>query len=208
MPIRAVLFDFGGVLYQIPDRSWLLRWQRILRMSQDQTITEIIFSPETSPFMQAVLEGRIPENEIWQRLGRRWRLAAPLVAWLQHNAFSRKRMNRPVAEYLAGLRPRFKTAILSNAGTEARRTFSHTFGFDRIVDTMIISAEEGIAKPDERIYHIALERLGVRPDEALFLDDLAVNVAAARKLGMRAVQFHNTPQALAEVSQCLAEAAA
>ena len=68
--------------------------------------------------------------------------------------------------------------------------FTSIFGFDRLVDEMIISAEEGIAKPDERIYRIALEKMGVEPEEAVFLDDLSANVEAARQLGMKAVQFH------------------
>ena len=81
--------------------------------------------------------------------------------------------------------------------------FTDQFGFDRLVDTMIISAEERVAKPDERIYRIALERLQVDPEEAVFLDDLAVNVAAANQLGMKAVHFRETRQALAEVQSLL-----
>jgi epoxide hydrolase-like predicted phosphatase len=203
MEIRAVYFDFGGVLYQPPTRCWMRRWQRLLGLQGDETFTAMIAAPEESPFVQAVMEGHIPEGEIWQRLGRRWRLAVPLVSWLQHNAISRRRMNREVATFLTGLRPRYKTAILSNAGSDTRRTFTEVFGFQHMVDEIIISAEEGIAKPDERIYQIALDRFGITPQEALFLDDLAVNVVAARRLGMRAVQFHHTRQALDDVSRCL-----
>lgn len=203
MEIRAVYFDFGGVLYQFPDRRWMLRWQRLLGLQNDETISAMIASPEESPFVQAVMDGRIPESEIWQRLGRRWRLGAPLVSWIQRNAMSRRRMNREVATFLTGLRPRYKTAILSNAGSDTRRTFTEVFGFHHMVDEIIISAEEGIAKPDQRIFQIALDRFGVAPHEALFLDDLAENVNAARRLGMRAVQFHHTRQALDDIRSLL-----
>jgi len=199
MSIRAVLFDFGGVLYKTPDRRWLRNWQRLLGLGQDETISAMIASPEESPYVQAIMEGRIPESDMWERLGQRWRLSPVLVSWLQYSTMSRRRLNREVADFLAGLRPRFQTAILSNAGSDARRQFTEIFGFNRIVDEMIISAEEGVAKPDERIYRIALERLGVEAQEALFLDDLAVNVEAARRLGMQAVQFFETRQALAEI---------
>jgi epoxide hydrolase-like predicted phosphatase len=117
---------------------------------------------------------------------------------------SRQRLNHEVTSFLGSLRPRYRTAILSNAGSDARQMFTDRFGFDKLVDTIIISAEERVAKPDARIYQIALERLGVAPEEAVFLDDLAVNVAAAIGLGIRAVQFHNTRQALAEVRALLA----
>ena len=82
--------------------------------------------------------------------------------------------------------------------------FTSIFGFDHLVDEIIISAEEGIAKPDERIYQIALDKMGVEPEEAVFLDDLSANVEAARQLGMKAVQFLDTSQALSEIRALLA----
>jgi HAD superfamily hydrolase (TIGR01509 family) len=57
------------------------------------------------------------------------------------------------------------------------------------VDDILISAEVGLAKPDPRIYRLAAERLGVRPDEAVFVDDFAANVEGARAVGMRAIHF-------------------
>ena len=82
--------------------------------------------------------------------------------------------------------------------------FTSIFGFDRLVDEMIISAEEGIVKPDERIYQIALDKLGVEPEETVFLDDLRVNVEAARQLGIKAVQFFNPSQAISDIRALLA----
>jgi putative hydrolase of the HAD superfamily len=203
MTIRAVLFDFGGVLYRIPDQRWLRRWQILLGMGLDEDISALITSPEDSPYMQAILEGRISEDEVWERLRRRWRISPFLVRWLRRATMSRRRVNREMAAFLGALRPRYRTGILSNAGSDARRLFTDVFGFDRLVDTMVISAEEGIAKPDERIYHLALERLGVKADEAVFVDDMAVNVAAACQLGMQAIQFRETQQVLTTVRSFL-----
>jgi epoxide hydrolase-like predicted phosphatase len=202
--IRAVLFDFGGVLYRTPDRRWMRQWQLLLGLARDEELSAIISSPDESPFIQAIMEGRIPEGEVWERIGRRWRFSPVLAHWLRRNAMSQRRLNREVAAFLASLRPRYKTAILSNAGSDARQMFIDRFGFDKLVDAMIISAEERVAKPDERIYQIALERLGVAPDEAVFLDDLAVNVAAAIRMGIQAVHFRETRQALADVQALLA----
>jgi epoxide hydrolase-like predicted phosphatase len=203
MDIRAVYFDFGGVLYFQPDRSWMKRWLRILKLQNDPKYSALLNAPEESPFVQAVMEGRIPEGEFWQELGQRWRLGPWLVRWMRHNSMNRKRLNREAAEFLGNLRPRYRTAILSNAGSEARQVFTEEFGFHQLVDEMIISAEVGIAKPDERIYQIALDRLGVPAHQAIFVDDLAVNVAAARRMGMQAVHFRDTRQALGEVQALL-----
>jgi epoxide hydrolase-like predicted phosphatase len=196
MNIRAVFFDFGGVLYRTPDRGWIQRWLRILGLQTNKELNDALFDPDESPYFHALMEGRIQESDFWDQLGSAWRLSPLLVRWLRKNAMSHRRLNREVADFLGGLRPRYRTAILSNAGTDARRMFVDIFGFDRLVDEMIISAEEGVAKPDERIYRIALERLGVEPAEAVFLDDLVENVAAARQLGMQAVHFRETRSAL------------
>lgn len=204
MTIRAVLFDFGGVLYKTPDRGWMKKWQHLLGLGKDEVISSIILSQDDSPYMQAIMEGRIPESEIWERMGKRWRLSPLLVRWIKRSSMSRGRLNEDVAEFLASLRPKYRTGILSNAGSDARAMFTSIFGFDHLVDEMIISAEEGVAKPDERIYKIALEKMGAEPGEALFLDDLSANVEAARRLGMKAVHFLNTSQALSEVRVLLA----
>ena len=67
------------------------------------------------------------------------------------------------------------------------------------VDDIVVSAEVGIAKPDGRIFELALARLGVQPAEAVFVDDFARNIEGARAIGMPAVHFKNTAQAVAEV---------
>jgi putative hydrolase of the HAD superfamily len=63
----------------------------------------------------------------------------------------------------------------------------------------------GIEKPDRRIYELTCARLGVRPDEMLFLDDYEPNITAARALGMQAVLFQSTAQAIADIQACLGE---
>ena len=121
MTIRAVLFDFGGVLYRTPDRRWMRKWQGLLRLGNDEVISSIIASQDESPYVQAIMEGRMPENEIWERMARRWRLSPILVRWLKRSSMSRHRLNQEVAAFLASLRPKYRTGILSNAGSELAR---------------------------------------------------------------------------------------
>ena len=116
-------------------------------------------------------------------------------------------LNTGMAAYFQGLRPRYRTAILSNAAAGGRREEERRYGFASMADVLVYSDEVGIEKPDRRIYEIACERLGVRPSEVVFLDDLEANVAAARRLGMRAVLFQGNAQAIADVEACLADSA-
>ena len=94
-------------------------------------------------------------------------------------------------------------AALSNAWSGTRAAMTTHYGLDRLVDLMIFSDEEGMAKPDARIYHLAAGRLGVQPGEAIFVDDVPRNVEAARAVGMLAVHFRDTAQAIAEIEAYL-----
>ena len=61
-------------------------------------------------------------------------------------------------------------------------------------------------KPDARIYHLALDRLAVRPDEAVFIDDFPRNVAGSQALGIPTILFQNRQQAWQELQAWLAQA--
>jgi putative hydrolase of the HAD superfamily len=70
-------------------------------------------------------------------------------------------------------------------------------------DVIVESAVEGIRKPDPRIYELVCERLVVRPDESVFLDDLGVNLKPARALGMATIKVGAPDAALAELADVL-----
>jgi epoxide hydrolase-like predicted phosphatase len=203
MTIKAIISDFGGVLYIPPDTRWLRRWQFLLGLGRDNVISTAVFSPDESEYVRKVFTGEIPERELWRAVGSRWHVSPWLLERVRRSGFSKKRYNRPMAGFLDGLRPRYKTAILSNAGDQGRQIFDQAYNIQQLVDLVIISAEEHCAKPDERIYALTLERLGVAPGEALFIDDLPVNVEAARRLGIPSVLFQNTPQAISEIRRLL-----
>jgi FMN phosphatase YigB (HAD superfamily) len=69
------------------------------------------------------------------------------------------------------------------------------------VNFTTLSAEVRLIKPDPAIYEHCLCGLGVAPSDSLFLDDREVNIAAARAMGIRAVQFHSMGQLRSELQQ-------
>jgi putative hydrolase of the HAD superfamily len=82
-----------------------------------------------------------------------------------------------------------KTAIITNNIKEYGPKWRAMLPLDEIFDVVVDSCEEGVRKPDRRIFELTLRRLGdVRPDRAIFLDDAPGNVAAATKLGLRAIR--------------------
>jgi len=79
-----------------------------------------------------------------------------------------------------------------------------TFPVDELFEVVVDSSAVGMRKPDERIYRLTCERLGVDPTAAVFLDDNHDNVAAARAVGMEAVHFGDDPwEALAALDAVL-----
>jgi putative hydrolase of the HAD superfamily len=79
-----------------------------------------------------------------------------------------------------------RTAIVSNCSYEAGAVV-HQLGLDRMVDELVLSCQVGVAKPQPAIFEVALARLGVPPESALFVDDRAENVESARRLGLQAL---------------------
>jgi putative hydrolase of the HAD superfamily len=86
------------------------------------------------------------------------------------------------------LRPAYRTAILSNADRTLRDRLRE-LGIHDLFDTVVSSAEEGVAKPEAEIYRRAAERLGLPPESCAFVDDYDVNVKAARALGMHGIVY-------------------
>jgi epoxide hydrolase-like predicted phosphatase len=195
MLTRAVIFDFGGVLLTTVDETARQRWAK--RLDLDPVAMEAqIFESE---LMERAMIGEVSVDEMWRGVGEMLGLDAEQSQALQTDFFQGDRLNEELLAFARSLEPHYKMAILSNAWDNAREVFTDLFGLDEVFETMIISAEVGLAKPDPRIYHLALERIGVQAGEAVFLDDMRENVVAARDVGLRAVLYQDNRQAIADV---------
>ena len=93
------------------------------------------------------------------------------------------------AAYLSELKARgYRIYILSNLSVESYGFISR-YDFMRLIDGGVFSYRENACKPEEKIYRALLDRYGLRPDETVFLDDNADNVAGADRLGIRGILF-------------------
>jgi len=195
MPIKAVISDFGGVLVRSLDTTSRARWAERLEVTHRELV-QMVFDSETS---QRASVGLVPASAVWDALAAQLDLTRDQIRAFRRDFFAGDQINAELLDFIGSLRPHRKTAILSNAWSDLRGVVVERLGLDRFFDVMIISAEEGVGKPDRRIYEIAVERLGVGLDEAVFIDDMEQNVAAAQEFGMRGVLFRDTAQAIAEV---------
>ncbi len=199
MPIQAVIFDVGGVLIRTQDRSVRRNWEARLGLPEFG-LGRVIFGSEISA---RAMVGQASVTEVWGHVAAQFGLSDEQIYELERDFWSGDWLDAELVQFVRQLRPRCKTGILSNAWPDARRVLSDKFGLGDAVDVMILSAEVGCAKPDARIYRIATERLGVRPEDAAFVDDVAENVAAAQAIGMRGIQFKSTAQTKNEIQRYL-----
>jgi len=110
-----------------------------------------------------------------------------------------------VIELMRGLRARgYKLAICTNNVREWEPRWRSKLPVDEIFEVVVDSAFVGFRKPEPRIYEITLERLGVAPGAALFVDDLELNCRAAAELGMTSVWFRSNDQAIEQIEAALA----
>jgi glucose-1-phosphatase len=199
MEIRAVIWDLGGVLLRTEDNAP----RRALAERHAMTLGEIedfVYSGESGERAQ---RGEISVDQHWENLGTRLGLSPVEFEAFREKFWAGDRLDTDLVAYIRQLRRDYKTGLLSNAFSNLRGMVTETWKFADAFDVMVISAEVGLAKPDPRIYHLALDRLGVSPEAAVFIDDYARNVEAARRLKMNAIHFKDPQQARHDLESLL-----
>jgi epoxide hydrolase-like predicted phosphatase len=198
MPIRAVYFDLGGVIVRTEHQAPRERLAERLNMNYED-INNLVFESETA---RKASVGAITVEEHWASVTRR--LGRPLseADIIRAEFFAGDVLDRDLLGFIRSLRPRYKTGVISNAWPDLRDYIIES-NFDDAFDTLVISAEVGVMKPEAKIYRLALKQLGVAAGEAAFVDDAPANVEAARTLGMQGILFRDPEQALTELKEIL-----
>jgi putative hydrolase of the HAD superfamily len=182
MAVRVLLFDLGGVLV---DYSGLEDLQPLLPEPMAQA--DLLARWSACPHSRAYGVGALTTEEFVVRFRRDWALSIDPAAFLEAwDSWVRGWL--PGADaLLEHLRPRYRLAALSNSNAAHWDRLARLSVLDAF-DLALGSHQVGLRKPDPAIYHEALRRLDVPADAVLFFDDSAANVAAARRVGMRAAQ--------------------
>jgi putative hydrolase of the HAD superfamily len=209
MAIRAVISDFGGVLttpllnsfaaFQdetgISGETLGRAMQRIAERDGAHPLFELEKGNITEPaFLAQLSEALEPE------LGRR-----PEMHRFKEIYFEALLPNEPMIELMRELGGRgYRMALLTNNVREWEPYWRSMLPVDEIFELVVDSGFVGMRKPEPEIYELTLQRLdGIDPAECLFVDDVEVNIEAARALGMSAVHFRDSSQAIAEIESTL-----
>ncbi|MCX7064674.1 MAG: HAD-IA family hydrolase [Proteobacteria bacterium] len=209
MMIEAILWDFGGVLTTSP-------FDAFNRYEAEQGIPR--------NFIRGI-NATNPEHNAWARLESSAITLAQFDAEFEaeSRAAGHAIAGGAVIELLSGdLRPRmvevliackarFKVACLTNnvkagEGPGMARSSERAASIARVMaefDLVLESSKEGIRKPNPAFYLRACERLRIKPTQAVFLDDLGINLKPAKELGMTTIKVTTQEQAIAELSDVL-----
>jgi putative hydrolase of the HAD superfamily len=199
-PIRAALFDFGGVILSSP-------FEAFARYEAEHGLPE--------GFIRQ-LNATNPDTNAWARLERsevnidefcslfeaEARAAGHELSGREVIGMLSDELRPAMVEAVRRCSERLVTGLLTNnfvigEGHVDRETeMGDVLGlFDEIIE----SSRVGVRKPDAEFYAIACERLGIEPAEAVFLDDLGVNLKPARALGMTTIKVEDPDQAIADL---------
>lgn len=201
--IQTLIFDFGGVLVKSPNLTWLRCFEGVFGFDNDPELKAIFTNPNESELVREMCLGKLTEDQLLDLVAEKMALRPRTLNRVRKGMFSKRHLNRPLLKFIAGLQSEYQLAILSNAGIQAREIIENHYQLESYVEEIIISAEEGVIKPDHRIYQIAIERLKAKPETSLFIDDFLPNVFSARDFGMRAVQFINNHQVITAINEYL-----
>lgn len=199
MTIQAVIWDFGGVLMRTQDSTPRERLAKRLGMSRAE-LEDLIFSGESGQRAQL---GEIDIEQHWENVRLALRLSEESLTNFKSEFWKGDALDSELVDYIRALRSGYKTGLLSNAFSNLRYVVTQVWEFSDAFDAMIISAELGMVKPNPVIYQVAAERLGVAPEQAVFIDDFLHNVEGARTVNMHAIHFQSPGQACAELERLL-----
>jgi putative hydrolase of the HAD superfamily len=207
--ITGLISDFGGVLTS-PLLGAFTSFNDHVGVTADdlrfamQRATEVhgehpLFALERGEITEREFLDRL-ETPLEERLGRRVELGS-----MAERLMAELHPNEELFAYYRRLRDEraLRLGILTNNVREWEPLWRAKLPIDEIFDDVVDSAFVGMRKPEPEIYALALERLGVPAGECAFVDDLEVNVNAARELGLHGVHFRDTAQAIAEIDVLL-----
>lgn len=186
--IKAVIFDWGGVLIDDP-RPGLMHY-----CANAFNVPVEVYTQVHDKFLEDFQKGLIAERTFWQRVCKELNRPEPQQNSLWGDAFRSAYSPRAEVFALASAlyNKGYKTALLSNAELPAMEFF-HQLRYD-MFDALVFSCAEGTQKPDRKIYQVTVEKLASRPEQTVLIDDKPQFIKGAQQAGLNGIIFANLEQ--------------
>lgn len=190
--IKAIIFDFGRVISAPKPASLFRDYEEELGLAPG-ALNRIMFGSDA---WEKVLVGRITADDYWREIGPALGLGTlDGIHSFRRRYFADEAINEGVLDLIRRLHGRYRLAVLSNSPPGLTRWLADWEILD-LFAVVVCSGDEGVAKPNPAIFKLALTRLGMAPEEAVFIDDNPGHVETAQALGLHGIHF-TTAEALA-----------
>ena len=197
--IRAIIFDFGLVISRPRPTDTVAAYEKDLGLTRG-SIHQIMFD---SPAWREALLGRLTMQAFWNVIGPSLGLGTPqAIDAFRRRYYADESANPLVLEIIQRLFGHYRLAILSNHPPGLNQWLID-WKIRDFFDAVYCSGDEGRVKPDPAVYRITLDRLGVQPQEAIFIDDTADHVTAAQALNIHGIIFQHARQLAGELDSLL-----
>ena len=197
--IGAVIFDYGGVLSLPPDNK------KMLKLAETSSLEPALLGEEYRRHRSEYDRGTLTASDYWSGILTAGgvtatdKLTETLIS-LDIELWTV--VNHVMVDWSGLLKEKgYRIAVLSNMARETLAYINKTFTWIRNFDISIYSCNHGLIKPEPQIYHICLEALGIKAEEALFIDDCSKNTEAADRLGLHTLTFQSLEAARETIEQ-------
>ena len=194
--IKNIVFDFGGVLV-----DWNPRYLYYPYFNGDEAQTEWFLENICTYTWNVQMDGGKPFSEGVAEL------TAQYPEWAEAIEVYHSRWNEMIGGEVEGtaslvhrlMEAGYRVYGLTNWSLETYPMIRDRYKVFSLFEGVVVSGEECLLKPDEKIYRCLLERYSLKAEESVFLDDNADNVAGAEAVGMAAIRFESATQAEQEL---------
>ncbi len=189
-PITAIIFDFGNVFVNWDARNLYKRFFPTPE-AVDSFLEEIHFAE-----WNARQDAGRPFKEGVEELSKQFPQYADLIrAYDTHWEESLTETLHETIQIAKNLKQSgWPLYLLSNFSAEKFEIVRKRYGFLQTFDDVIVSGEHRLIKPDPAIFDLTLKRINRKAEECLFIDDSALNIAAARKMGFITIHYLSPAQ--------------
>lgn len=174
--ITTIIFDFFDVIRDDGLTGWLKKHE----LTKSGKVLDITNEND---------QGAYTSHEFFSRLGA---LVGETAEEVHAELEGDHQFNEELVAYIEGkLRSKYKIGLISNSESAYLRKELDKYNIEPLFDTIIISSEVGAIKPQSKIFDMAFERLGCKPQEAIFIDDNPNYVKAAETLGIKGLVYRD-----------------
>jgi putative hydrolase of the HAD superfamily len=196
--VKAVVFDYGRVISLDPDEEVQAEMAGLAGVPAE--IFETIRMKYRDDYDRGSIRGRTYYQRVMRESGvtvtdpRDFDALADRIARLDVHSWAH--INGGTETLIHGIREAgYKVGVLSNMPHEFLEYERDVFRIFDLCDPCIFSCRYNIIKPEREIYQVLIDALGCAPEEIIFFDDIAVNVEAARNMGIKAYRWENAKTA-------------